>query len=295
MPPRLRFPALLFVVACNYAQAANIPEPKRVDLILLAGQSNADGRAPAAGLPPELREPCESISLYSHVHGEPSAPEGPLGRLGPLMTGRTQFPAGAFGPEISLGRSLAASYATRPDRAFVIVKYAKGGSSLARDWRAGGDATESGDGHHYRVFQRVIRSAVHAVHARFPGAAIHFTGIVWVQGETDADTDTTAEAYGHNLSVFAKDLRATLDDPKLRIVIARLSGNQLALSAPDAKSHRRHQLVRAAQTGFSDPALCNYFVDTDGPAFTFLPDLLHYDAAGQIALGNACARMFSDL
>lgn len=271
------------------ANAEDQPAPARIDIILLAGQSNADGRAPSSGLPPELRAPRPDILFYSHLHGEAANPDGSLGRLGPLITGRTQFPANAFGPEIGLGLTLAKAYAARPQAKFAIVKYAKGGSSLMRDWRAGGDASDLGDAPHYQTFKRVIRDASLALGTRYPNAAINFIGLVWVQGETDADTDPAAVAYADNLATFATDLRATLKTPQLRFVVARLSGNQLALCAPGAKSRARFQTVRNAQDQFTSTDSRNVIVDTDSAGFSFLPDHLHYDSTGQLKLGLGCA------
>ena len=279
--------SLLRALAC----LASAPAPlSRIAVVFLAGQSNADGRAPASALPAELRAPRSDVLLYSHLHGESAKPDGTLGRLGPLAPGRTQFPANSFGPEIGLGHTLATRLALiSPGTTLAIVKYAKGGSSLQNDWRSGGDATASGDGPHYFVFQRVARDALATLRIQNPDASITPIGLVWIQGETDADTDAAAASYGANLAAFLNDVRSTLHDPSLPLVVARLSDNQLALITPEEGRLLRHQQVRKAQTRFSETSTRIQMVDTDGPEFTFLPDRLHFDAAGQLALGTACA------
>lgn len=283
----------VFLGIAGLASAAKVDETAPspisiVDVVLLAGQSNADGRALSSGLPPELRRELPEVMLYAHAFGAPPNPDGSLGKLGPLASGRTQFPAGGFGPEISLGHALAAHYAKIPGRAVAIIKYAKGGSSLYKDWRPGGDATTKGDGPHYVTFQRVVRDGLSALRRVRPGAEFRFVAFVWVQGETDiANGDAVAESYAANLATFVTDVRQTFMSPALPFLFNRLSANQHALSKPASKDYPRYLVLRDKQNEAASKLENVTMIDTDAPDFTFLPDQLHYSAAGQMALGKS--------
>lgn len=265
--------------------------PQQLEIVFLAGQSNADGRAPSATLPPSFRSPRGDVLLYSHLHGESPNPDGTLGSLGPLRPGRTQFPADAFGPEISLGHSLATDFDVHsPDPKVVVIKYAKGGTSLYADWRAGGASAEQ-DGLHYRVFKQVVRDGLATLRVRYPETRLRLRALVWVQGESDAAAGIEpAAAYGRNLHTWIEDFRATVQAPELPILITRLSANQLKLASPGSPEYPAFLLVRAGQDNLSAHSPNVTTLDTDAPAFSFLPDQLHFDAVGQLALGALVAK-----
>lgn len=283
-------PMLLGIAVLIGAANASLAAPSPisiVDVVLLAGQSNADGRAPASGLPPELRLDLPEVMLYAHTFGAPPNSDGSLGKLSPLAPGRTQFPSGGFGPEIALGHTLAAHCAKIPGRAVAIIKYAKGGSSLYKDWHPGGDSTTKGDGPQYVIFQRVVRDGMAALGRVYPEAEIRLAAFVWVQGETDiANGDAVAESYAVNLANFVADVRQTFMSPTLPFLFNRLSANQQALSKPASKDYPRYLVLRERQNEAASKIANVTILDTDGPDFTFMPDQLHYSAAGQMALGK---------
>lgn len=283
---------LVLGVTCAGRGETRPPDPVQIDVVFLAGQSNGDGRAPAAALPAGLREERADVLLYSHLHGEPKNPDGTRGRLGPLRPGRTQFPANAFGPEIGLGHALADDLAARsPDHRLAIIKYAKGGSSLYGDWRAAG--TRGGkDGPHYVLFKQVAHDGLNALRTRFPQARVRLRALVWVQGESDTSAGIeTAKAYAENLQTWIEDFRAAVDSPGLPVVITRLSANQLKIAAPDRPEREAFLAVRECQDRVPSLMRGVETVRTDGPEFSFLSDRLHFDAQGQLALGGAVARV----
>ncbi|MCU0779532.1 MAG: hypothetical protein MUF04_00360, partial [Akkermansiaceae bacterium] len=153
---------------------------RRIRVFLLGGQSNADGRAAPSGLPTSpvnLQLPQDDVDFYEN-------------EAGGLTTLR---PLAEFGPEITLGRRLADAIADGTFTRVAMIKYAVGATDLANDWKAGGDATTSGDGPRYVSFQGVVRAGLAALAAKYPNAAIDIEGMLWVQGERDAG-DVTKSA-----------------------------------------------------------------------------------------------------
>ena len=106
--------------------------------------------------------------------------------------------------------------------------------------------------------------------------------MIWAQGESDADTTANANAYEANLENFISDIRLTYGTD-LDFAIAQLSTSQTALDSQLLATIRSGQASVAA----NDPN--TFAIDSD--AF-YEGDGLHYNANGQVALGNALAVAF---
>lgn len=243
----------------------------RLRILLIAGQSNADGRAVVSGLPPGLQSPQNDVDFYYKTEGNTAA----LTTLRPGLSETSQF-----GPEILLGRRFADLHSSESGTRVVLIKYANGGTSLSSDWKAGGDATTAGDGPEYVIFQQTVGSGLAALAAAHPSAAIELDAMVWMQGESDTNSLAAANAYQTNLTDLIADLRATYG-ARLPFVIGRLSDRQTANNATGMAIIQTAQDAVAA----SDPLA--EIIDTNG--FTLKGDNLHFDANGQQSLGSAFA------
>jgi len=242
----------------------------RVRVILVGGQSNADGRAAVSSLPANLQAPQADVDLYCRAgSGSPV-----FTTLRPGLSGTSQF-----GPEVVLGRRLADLYANEPGTRVALIKYARGGTNLQTQWKAGGDATTSGDGPDYVSFQQTVTDGRALLAAKYPSASLELDSMVWMQGESDA-VPGTASLYQANLTTFIADVRATYD-PSLPFIIGRLSSQQTSLDSTSLNT------VRAAQDAVAAADPRTAIFSTDG--FSVASDHLHFDAAGQQALGSAFA------
>lgn len=272
--------------------------PTLIRVVLIGGQSNADGRAASSGLPTtpiNYQAVQTNVPFYYYTFGAAANADTTLGTLTTLRTGATQMPVGGFGPEIGLGYDLSRVLEEAPGTALVIIKYAKGGSSLYADWKAGGDLTTTGDGAHYQTFQKVVSAGLAKLRATYPGATVKLAAMVWVQGETDIDGGSaTVAAYAANLSAFIADVRATFS-PSLPFVFSRISANQTVYSAPTDPQYNDYLAMRAQQAQVAANVASAYMIDTDGAAFAMNSDNLHFGPLGQLALGQSFARALRQL
>lgn len=242
----------------------------RLRVYLLGGQSNADGRATIAGLPAELQLPQHGVDLYYKVEGG----SGTLTTLRPGLSETSQF-----GPEVALGARLAKFHADEEGTRVAVIKYANGGTNLHTQWKAGGDATTTGDGTEYIAFQQTVTGGLAALAAAYPGAQIDLEAMVWMQGESDADA-TNAPLYQNRLAAFIADVRATLGQ-SLPFVIGRLSSGQTNIAAQYLEA------VRAGQDAVAAADPLTSIISTDGLGMN--GDALHFSAAGQQEMGSRFA------
>lgn len=243
----------------------------RLRVLLIAGQSNADGRAVVSGLPTSLQSPQANVDFYFKTEGNAAA----LTTLRPGLTETSQF-----GPEILLGRRFADLHSGEAGTRVAIIKYANGGTNLYSHWKAGGDATTTGDGAEYVTFQQTVISGLAALVAAHPSATIELESMVWMQGESDTNSLTYANAYQVNLANLIADVRATFA-ANLPFIIGRLSDGQTANDATGM------DIIQAAQDAVADSDPLTEIVNTNG--FALKSDHLHFDANGQRSLGSSFA------
>jgi hypothetical protein len=206
----------------------------RLRVVLLGGQSNADGRADPAELPAtpvDLQLPQNDVDFYYNTEGGTAT----LTTLTPGLSETSQF-----GPEITLGRAMADLWTVEDQTRVAIIKYANGGTNLQNHWKAGGDGTTTGDGPEYVIFQQTVEDGLAELAAAYPDAVIDLQGMVWMQGESDA-VNGFENQYQANLTAFIADVRATYG-ADLPFIVGRLSSGQTDLPAGALAT------VRAAQT-----------------------------------------------
>jgi hypothetical protein len=245
----------------------------RLRIVLVGGQSNADGRAVISELPTSpvnLQIPQNDVDLYYKFQGGTAT----LTTLRPGLTETSQF-----GPDIMLGRRLADLYKSEIGTRVAIIRYANGGTDLKTQWKAGGDATTTGDGTEYVTFQQTVTQGLAALTAAYPLATRELQSMVWLQGESDS-VSGLSNLYQANLTNFIADVRLTYGT-SLPFVIARLSSQQTALNTTYLNE------VRAAQDAVAaaDPRTSIFATDN----FGIKSDNLHFDGSGQQAIGSGFA------
>lgn len=261
-------------------------ECETINVFLIGGQSNADGRATVSSLPSNLQSPQNDVPFYYGISNSKSADirKSEFTTLRPGLSNTSQF-----GPEVTFGRTMADYYAARGE-SIALIKYANGGTNLAVNWHAGGTATTAGDGAIYQNFQSIVTSGLVALRAANPDATLQIAGMIWMQGESDSNA--LSAQYQANLTAFINDIRLTYGTD-LPFVIGQLSTNQTGTNADAGGTSENRNTVRAAQAAVAS-ALPHAALVTTG-TFGLNADNLHFSAARQQALGSAFATQMQTL
>ncbi|MEM8738404.1 MAG: sialate O-acetylesterase [Planctomycetota bacterium] len=234
-----------------------------ITVFLLAGQSNMAGRADADNLAAGLRRPQSEVQLFDGTTNadsfRPLAPDSGTD----------------FGPEVTFGQSLIAS---NPDARIALIKSADGGTNLSNDW----DPNQQNN--NYTAFTDTVALGLQKLADQ--GHNVTIGGMLWTQGETDAFGNRTQAQYANDLTEFIAAVRGSYGQD-LPFFLSRLSDNQTAITTAGYNS------VRAAQdqVAANDPNA--FLIDTDG--FGIKSDDLHFNAQGQVSLGEAFATAVSEV
>ena len=162
-----------------------------IDLFIMAGQSNMQGwRSDAAHYPQNGLAYDKDIPFYWEAVDYASS-KGEWSHLSPQAG---HFLKGHFGPEITFARQL-----KRANYTPAIFKYSFGSSNLRDVWKA------PGAGGLYDKMVVQLKQAINALESQ--GHTVHPRAFIWIQGESDADTDKLASAYYHNLHTLIDDMR----------------------------------------------------------------------------------------
>jgi hypothetical protein len=240
-----------------------------VDLVVVFGQSNAEGSAALGELPLDLLGPQPRLRVYNDW----------IAAWQPLQAGRNNqlFPDVArFGPE--LGMVVAMAERAAP---LWLVKCAVAQSSLGPapgPWNEWGPAA----GELYPELLRRIDAAAQAVLAM--GLVPQMRLVCMMQGESDALSPSLGAAYGANLVAFVQQLRTDLAARQLdRAGPVAFRVGLLAPGLPSAVFVAR-EAVRAGQQMAADVlGQCDVVETAD---LELQPDLVHFAGSGLLGLGQ---------
>jgi hypothetical protein len=244
-----------FLLAVMAFFSAAPAQADHIKLFLLGGQSNMVGTgADTSGLPTALQSPQDDVLFYWKSD-----------------VGLTTLRPGSginFGPEVTFGRTIADAF---PAENFGLIKYAASGSDLVNAW-------DKDTGTVYANFRDTVADGLAALTAA--GHTYEIIGMLWTQGERDARIGRTTAEYEADLIEFIADIRSRYG-ANLPFFLNRLSTGQTDI--PDITE------VRAAQENVTAADPYAFLIDADGMSFH---DELHFDAAGQIALGQAFGQSY---
>ena len=179
-----------------------------------------------------------------------------------------------FGPELYLAHALN----SRPPFDHYILKLAVAGASLSL--RAGQDDW-SPDG---RLYQQLIKMVVQAHQAARPRARLSVDALVFLQGESDAQSFVEAQRYESNLRYLIKSFRSDMvsrgcaTDPNFPVVISQVRDN--------IQWKYRH-IVRRAQRRVAENVSNVRLINTDDLASELVDEgySVHFNKYGQAHIG----------
>lgn len=266
-------------------------------LFFLGGQSNMDGFGYSSKLPQSLNKTFQNVWIF---HGNPVGDEQANGGLGIWeelkpghgtgfsSDGKTNSLSNRFGVELSFAQKLQELY---PNDKIAIIKYSRGGTSIdslaAANFGAWEPDFRGTNGiNQYDHFLTTMKNAFKTKDIDGDGNIDNLipTGILWMQGESDAHVEEIALSYYDNLKRLMDLIRATLLTDDLPVVIGKISDSW---DNDKGKVWKYGELVQAAQ---------EKFVQTDENAaivrttrYYKYSDRWHYDSAGYVDFGEKFA------
>jgi iduronate 2-sulfatase len=259
--------AVFFFLALPFS-ANSTATAADIDVFLLAGQSNMDGRGKTSELDAALQASMTNTQIW---YRNPPADTAAWKPLAPGFSippkHKDGLPGPTFGPELGFARALLVA---QPQQLLGFIKGSKGGTSIEQ-WSPGtaGDTTTHGSC--YRDFMDTIKMATAALSQQ--GHKLTIRALLWHQGEANAQ-DTT-EVYQTKLAHFITRIRADLTLPTLPVFVGEVIDNG------------KRDSVRAAQRAIPQLVDQVYFVNSDG--LTSNDNGTHFDTKSQLELGQRFA------
>jgi len=289
------FAIVLLISTISLGQDQNV---EKVRLYYLGGQSNMDGYGYNNDLPESLNQEFESVWIFHGNIANDDDKNGGLGiweKLKPghgtgfFSDGKSNILSDRFGVELSFAKKLQELY---PNEKIAIIKYSKGGTSIdslaAENFGSWEPDYKGMTGmNQYDHFLATIRNAmaIKDIDNNGKDDLLIPSGIIWMQGESDASHgEDVANRYFSNLKRLMDLIRAALRTDDLPVVIGKISdsGND-----DDGKVWEYGDLVQYAQEKYTK---------SDGNAaivrstkYYNYSDPSHYDSKGYIDLGQKFA------
>lgn len=236
-------------------------------MFVIAGQSNAVGPAHVDdATDTSIDDTYPNVTLVWKLSDGPDDPPA-FQEFGPgSLTPRTvsladgsPLAVGRMGVELKLGRDLDAAIGQH-----VIAKFAINSSGLNGEWKPSATYPTVGD----NLFTQFIAW----VEDQATTNDAYVAGLVWIQGNDDANGDpVAAAAYQTNLTAFVTAFRAQFGN--VPVVFDRL---HVDATGSDV------DVVRAQQAAFEADTIICEMVSVDD---LLIPDGSHYDADSMVELG----------
>jgi hypothetical protein len=250
--------SLIAALAEDKAPAVAVPPvtaPENLQLFLLIGQSNMSGRGVVEA---KDRVPIPRVyALNKDLEWVPA--------IDPIQL---EVKSG-----VSMGRSFARVLAAENPSVSIGLIPAAVGATYLSEWVKGID--------YYENAVRRTKAAMKTGRLR---------GILWHQGEGDAQTQVNALTYGTRWTQFINNLRADLGTPDLPVVVGELCRS--IYRRPNGESRNAWEVnLQLATLPLTVPACA--FVPSDG--LKDKGDFVHFDSASQRELGRRYAHAFLQL
>lgn len=276
----------------------NYNTPDTIKVYYLGGQSNMEGFGYNNELPAGINQTFDKIWIFNGNPVPDNDSSGGLGKWDRLRPGYgTGFVSDGdinkygerFGPELTFGLTISGY---NPKHKTAIIKYSRGGSSL--QYKTSGYGTWNldfsvGKGlNQYDFFLKTVNTAMSVCDIDGDGKedVLIPSGIIWMQGESDADyTLETASLYKANLKQMMTLMRAALHNKNLPVVIGLIADSKMD---DDGKMMDYLEIVQQAQREFVSEDCHAALIDaTQG--YSFLEDKWHYTSKDYIDLGKKFA------
>ena len=326
IPNNQKFPKTIKFIFLFFSLNISISCAQEYKVVIMLGQSNMVGAGRISDLnsmiqsyPAGIREKILIPPYYIWENVENNRKESQAWKslVAHKDTTNTIFQyLPAFGGKTSLhGSELGLAYQlkqNRPDTNFAFIKIAVGGTTLASDWRSPSSEQDSG-GYMYKRFKEGFNLAMEQAHEAVEDATIEVAGILWMQGEQDAESESRAKAYQDNLDNFITSVRSVVDNtnkdyivnnpetPEVPFILGLITDQESLdnnCTSPDIPS--TYQLtyadtIRQSQQSVCDSIeRCRYFETKDYPRACGYNAEIHYNTEGLNQMGFSFAQHLNE-
>jgi len=179
-----------------------------------------------------------------------------------------------FGPEIQFAHLVSKAH---PDKKICLIKFSVGGTSMF-DWSPEWSEQKAA------ITKKQALGSLYKKLQKFVGDVKPkdkpLAGILWMQGEKDANNPEAGKVYAENLKLLIEGMRKDFDSPNAPFI----------LGVTNPPNYPAAEEVRSAQMDAPNKHPNVKIVSSDG--LTKLSDKLHYDTQGQIELGKRFAEAY---
>lgn len=213
-----------------------------------------------------------------------------------------------FGPEVTFGEALGKAH---PDTKIYLIKYAHGGTSLGCEWQPNsrssafanygdsgcqkflvGAGKELDSIRTYKRFVQFVKWGLESLTQR--GINAEFGGMLWFQGEADADGRTPfkflSDSYEVNLPHFIQNIRQEFNQPNLPFALGKIKCGYT--HADWNYNVNPLEIVRSAQAKTASTSSKVYAFDTMD--LEFREDKCHFDTRSMMTVGYRFADIFKN-
>lgn len=253
--------------------------PGKLQIFILAGQSNMEGKGSVHVMKHQLTVPAKKERFARYQDGEGWQQRDDVwidylgnhgARKGKLTVGYGISKDGSeklIGPELGFGWTVGDHF----EQPVLIIKTAWGGKSIDRDFRPPSrgypesvteqferakkrndkltlDEYKKTYGHFYRLMieeVQKVKADLKTYYPEYKDQGFEFAGFVWFQGWNDQYAPTSVEDYQDNMIAFVKDVRQELSAPNMPFVIG-------AMGHDGAEQKGKIKLIADAQAAAAD-------------------------------------------
>lgn len=252
-----RFSIIIFALNCltnckpNSASVKNplkLDAYKNYDVIVLAGQSNMIG----LGDPQDIQDFDFPINVvYYNIS----------------LDTNLNVVENNFGPEVGIAKLLGQKL---PDKEFILIKYAVGGSSL-NDWSPHQDELDKKDFTYSNLYTHMLNT-VENLTSNYKTTVKAF---IWMQGEKDASELSLSQMYLSNFNSLVLSLRKDFKNPTLPVLFGEIN-------MPDA-GYPGSENVKHAQLSANSATRNLFLIHTHD--LEKQNDQIHFNSEGLLTLG----------
>ena len=256
---------LLCILCCGYSASAK----KKVPVILIAGQSNADGRVPLADLPEELK--AYQYCQWSYGSGDYETADGSFSLFSPRVA-KPKMEA-SWGFDAVVYKKLEKLW----KRPFYVIKQTMGGTAIdtsckqsTNGWFWSVDAKEKSL---LKAFEQQIDDCLPNLPKNYD-----IECLIWHQGESDKKA---ADRYYDNLKAVIQHIREHLVQ-----VTGKKKYRKLPIVCGTFSKDSRQGSQQVTDALYRLASEDKHFYVVDASDLPLLSDRLHFNAQGAQTLGQ---------